>query len=222
MRMAGTRFGRELALVGALQLALATGALASAEHPEGNEVRDRPILFEQNDTYYELVTLPPTFHYQALRLASKRTYKDRRGRLAIVDSKEVNDFLRDTFKPSTLTWIGLRYWCGRGRLERSDGSVQKLSQYSNWATPWNTSGSDRIQVVDGKPRPPLRLTCYDKTQAWGVHYWSLADGFQWNANGWLKHGWLMFVEYPPIESKDEKVSHSENKAPAKGAAESGS
>ena len=141
MRMAGTRFGRALALVGALQLALATGALASAEHPEGNEVRDRPILFEQNDTYYELVTLPPTFHYQALRLASKRTYKDRRGRLAIVDSKEVNDFLRDTFKPSTLSWIGLRYWCGRGRLERSDGTVQKLSQYSNWATPWNTSAA---------------------------------------------------------------------------------
>ncbi len=45
-------------------------------------------------------------------LAAKRGFKGRQGRLAIVDSQEVHEFLRDTFRPDRSSWIGLRYFCG--------------------------------------------------------------------------------------------------------------
>jgi hypothetical protein len=138
-------------------------------------------------------------------------YKGRRGRLAVVDSPELHAFLQNTFRPSDIVWIGLRYWCEYNRGIWSSGKIYKLTGYSNWASPWNIDGPYRYAHPDGST--PKNTHCA-KGHAWGVHYWPVKDGFQWNANGWNKHSVLFFVEYPPVkdgadeDKPDEKAGNT--------------
>jgi len=71
-------------------------------------VHDTPVYFEKTDRFYELVTLKHSYPgrfgrnatgwRQVVRMAEKRFHQGRRGRLAVVDSPELNIFLRNTFK----------------------------------------------------------------------------------------------------------------------------
>ncbi len=175
-------------------------------------VYDTPLYFEPNDTYYELVSIANQYNGrfpknvtgwpQVRRLAASRTYKGRRGRLATVKSKEVNDFLRDAFKPDTTAWIGLRYWCKFKKFMWVTAEVLRPGDYRNFGRIWNIhgfGGEDGTATVSG---------C---SAGWlPVHYWpaiaaqrrggtmrAAEYGFHWNANGFGKHWPAFFVEYPP-------------------------
>ena len=101
--------------------ALGLWAATAAAEPLYNT----PTYFEPSDTYFELVNIETIYgHYDlgaknwrvSSGLSAKRGFKGRQGRLAIVDSQEVHEFLRDTFRPDPSSWIGLRYFCGTTSL----------------------------------------------------------------------------------------------------------
>lgn len=171
---------------------------------------DTPVYFAPNDTYYELVNLANEYNGkfpknvtgwpQVRKLAASRVYKGRRGRLAVVKSKAVNDFLRDTFKPDMPAWIGLRYFCKYRKFVWVTGEVLKRGDYRNFGNIWNREGMGGVGRSGCLPVPGWQP----------VHYWPVINrggrgseghmerfGFHWNANGFGKHWRLFFVEYPP-------------------------
>ena len=128
----------------------------------------------------------------ARRLAQQRTFKGVRGRLAVVKSRQVNDFLRQTFRPERATWIGLRYLCRFNKLQWVTGEVNPNTGYANWDLIWNHNGSR------GSTLGRLDKTKCEKVvhEYWPVHYWGINHGFRWNANGTIKEFDTFFVEYP--------------------------
>jgi len=167
----------------------------------GETLYDKPVLFPGTGAYYELVNIrnqyPGRFGrkgvtgwHQVKALAEERFHEGRRGRLAVVNSKEISDFLRDTFKPVRPAWIGLRYWCSFKRLQWVTGESIRPGDFENWGRDWNVNG--------GSPTIPNRVTQCRRTghDYWPVHYWSVRNGFRWNANGMFKHFRAFFVEYP--------------------------
>ncbi len=127
----------------------------------------------------------------ARRSASNRQFKGVRGRLAVVNSRQVNDFLRDTFQPNQRAWIGLRYWCHFGVLQWVTGERLEPADYQNWGPVWNQTAY-----------PNTRSKCLrGKGSYMPVHYWPvgrvfLGRGFHWNAIGMPKHWRSMLIEYP--------------------------
>ena len=96
---------------------------------------DTPVYNPDTKSYFELAPVPVGYSVRAVnspeaswaasqRLASQRVFKNVRGRLAIVKTKQVNDFLRKVFKPDKAAWIGLRYLLCYGRLMRPPQLVQ--------------------------------------------------------------------------------------------------
>ena len=67
----------------------------------------------------------------AKRLAQQRTFKGVRGRLAVVKSRQVNDFLRETFRPERAAWIGLRYLCRFNKLQWITSEFHPNTGYAN-------------------------------------------------------------------------------------------
>ncbi len=65
-----------------------------------------------------------------------------RGRLAIVRSRETNDFILKTFKPPNETHIGLRMSCSEGfKLIWVDGKILSPKDYQNWGRMWHYPNS---------------------------------------------------------------------------------
>ena len=179
-------------------------------------VYDTPLYFKPNDTYYELVSIPNQYKGQfgrnetgwpqVYKLATKLIYKGRRGRLAIVRSKAVNDFLRDTFKPDQPAWIGLRYWCKFHKFMWVDLTILRPGDYRNFGRIWNRGGTGGGNA---------RAGCLTVPGWQPVHYWPVINsggwasgakmerfGFHWNANGFGKHWRSFFVEYPPPKKSE--------------------
>jgi hypothetical protein len=160
---------------------------------------DTPVYHPGTESYFELVNIrtqypnkfgrDATGWHKVVKLASQRAYRGRRGRLAVVKSKEVNDFLRDTFKPDRSAWIGLHYICKEKRLVWVTGEPLTKHSYQNWGKVWNAAGAD----PSGKRRVK---NCNNYANKWPVHYWRVDEGFHWNANGSFKHQRAFFVEYP--------------------------
>lgn len=186
-----------LCLVG---LAVAAPSVMAASQ-EG-ELLDTPVYYEKLDRYYELVSLKHSYPKQhsrdadrwnvVARLAEQRFHEGRRGRLVVVETPDLNRFLRDTFKPSGRAWIGLKYYCGLGQAIWVNGKPLKNTAYQNWRSPWNVGGDnpEKVETINKCPADSFLP----------VHYWAYRDGFQWNANGEQKAGRLFFVEYPPSEA----------------------
>ncbi len=164
---------------------------------------DTPVYYEPSDTYFELVSLKNQYPGRFVRdetswlsvkgLAAKRTYKGRRGRLAIVRDRETNVFLRDTFKPNVSSWFGLQYLCKYNRLIWANGRLHEKNGFQNWARVWNVQGKN--------PSNPNRSEgCSNHGYFYAIHYWPTKFGFTWNANARNVHWKLMFVEYPPPQT----------------------
>ena len=164
----------------------------------GAPLYDTPVYEPDTGSYFELRKVTPGYSVRggapaiqwpkAQVLARQSTYKGIRGRLAVVKSKEVNDFLRRTFKPDWGAWIGLRYWCKFNRLQWITGEFHERTAYANWDPVWNHEGSPG--AARGQP------SCRRKDTFWPVHYWSVDAGFRWNANGDQKEMRYFFIEYP--------------------------
>ncbi|TQV76261.1 lectin-like protein [Denitrobaculum tricleocarpae] len=160
---------------------------------------DTPVYYEPSDSYFELVSLQNQYPGRFARnetswlavkeLAAKRSYKGRRGRLAVVRDRATNSFLRDTFKPDQPSWFGLQYLCKYNRLIWANGRLHKRDGFQNWGRVWNVEGK--------KPNNPNRSEgCSNFNYFYAVHYWSSKSGFTWNANAKNVHWKMMFVEYP--------------------------
>ncbi len=160
---------------------------------------DTPVYYEPSDSYFELVSLKNQYPGRYVRdetdwlamkdLAAKRTYKGRRGRLAIVRDRATNSFLRDTFKPDKSAWFGLQYLCKYNRLIWANGRLHEKDGFQNWGRSWNVQGKN--------PSNPNRSQgCGNHNYFYAVHYWASKHGFTWNANARNVHWKLAFVEYP--------------------------
>jgi hypothetical protein len=171
-----------------LLLAIILDGTVSAE-----PLYDTPVYNSETKSYFELARAvarggggDDRNWESARRSASNRQFKGVRGRLAVVKSRQVNDFLRDTFQPNHRAWIGLRYWCRFRVLQWVTGDRLEPGDYQNWGPVWN-------QTID----PNKRSQCFgDKDSYLPVHYWQVHRGFRWNAISMGKAHRSMFIEYP--------------------------
>lgn len=151
-----------------------------------------PIYLPHTKSYYELIEIgygysirgpsaPEITWERAEKWSKTRIHKGVHGRLAVVKDAETTVFLRDTFKPPERVWIGLRYFCRLNKLMWTDGDVQPLNGYRNWAQPWRESSSCRLGST---------------TEYAPVFFGMVRDGFRWQAHGQSKEFYYLFVEYP--------------------------
>ena len=179
-----------VALVAAPGAAVAKSTLGSYVQP----VYNKKVYFPGTGNYYELVEGPRVFGRPAMRwsaartAARQRTYKGVRGRLAVVKDPRLHAFLFEQLRPAGIIWIGLRYWCGVNRAQWVTGEFHERGEFAPWHHVWNRAGafnsSGRVQY------------CRQTSPYWPVHYWGIAHGFRWNANGHDKAGTAYLVEYP--------------------------
>jgi hypothetical protein len=125
-------------------------------------------------------------------LASRRTYRGVRGRLAVVDTPETHNFLRENFRPKLAAWIGLRYWCNFNKLQWVTGKFHKRGKFHKWGPVWNHSAKS----PHDDPSHKAYCERQDNKHYFGVHYWGTQYGFFWNANGRYKEFNALFIEYP--------------------------
>lgn len=117
-RRAGTRLARTLRAIAAAALlgglCLAGGAAMAAAGPG-----DAPVYNPATKSYFQM--LKTTSHHgnwpESLEEAQTQFYKGVRGRLAVINTPEVHEFVMRNFDVSREMWIGLRYWCEFRLLE---------------------------------------------------------------------------------------------------------
>ena len=154
---------------------------------------DQPVYNPATKSYFELVTVKgrgyrPDFNWQEARAAARqRIWRGARGHLAIVKSRQVHDFLRDTFRSNTPAWIGLRYMCKFNTLLWVNGDIHKRGAFSYWARVWNQG--PRSRATD-QPMCTGGAGGY-----WPIQYSPISQGFQWVARGIKKKFIAYFVEY---------------------------
>jgi len=189
-----TRFRLRTVIPLTLFLLAAFGRSAHAQAPYYNI----PVYDAEAKRYFMLVDarLPGSVYPRNEGLtwegadeeARARLYKGVHGRLAIVDSIEVHEFLLRTFHADVPAWIGLRYLCRTHRLLKADGSFMNASSFKAWDPVWNqdTGGCqgklDTMRPVFGEIYMPV---------AYYAH-----PTFDWVAKGWAKRYLLYFVEFP--------------------------
>ena len=187
------------AAMGCFRLLIPAAILLVVSAARAEVLYDTPVYNPDTQSYFELVRvraghsirgkdIPAITWGNARKLARGRVYKGARGRLAVVKSQEVSDFLRRTFQADEKAWIGLRYWCAYNRLQWVTGEFYALSEYANWDRIWNHEGG-----IHGETKQPV---CNAHFRYWPVHYWPVQDGFRWNANGMSKEARSFFLEYP--------------------------
>ena len=169
---------------------------AKKDQYDHSGVYNKPMYNPETKSYFEnfsatggIYDLEHRYNWNAAkRIAASRVFKGVRGRLAIVKTKETNDFIIKNLKPEDGTWIGLQYRCDLQTLRWVNGDFWPLTGYAYWNTPWNAAGTTW--------KTTERSQCLSSAQWMGVHYWGRENGHHWNANGPGKEFWLMIVEYP--------------------------
>jgi hypothetical protein len=134
-----------IALLFALLLAAVARSAVAAD--EGNVFAGQlvgiPVYDAESKRYFALMKpqLEPqyfTMWPEVEKQAEAHSYKGVKGRLAIVDSDEVHEFLLKTFRPNQYQyiWIGLRYLCRTKQLMWSDGRIAKPGGFQPWNAKW--------------------------------------------------------------------------------------
>jgi hypothetical protein len=116
-------------------------------------------------------------------LATGRTYKGVRGRLAVVKDRETHQFLREKFGGviDKETWIGLRYFCRSRKLLWVDGTTMSNSPAGIWHPRWHRTN----------------ITCSTSSIPYmPVYYLGGGASMVWQASGQLKHHISFLVEFP--------------------------
>jgi len=123
--------------------------------------------------------------------ANALEFKGVHGRLAVVDSLEVHQFLERTFRPREYIWIGLRYLCGPRKFQTSDGKTFTSFAFQAWDQAWLADKAAQratgVCVADS-----MRMT----NLIMPVAYTPVSEGFRWIGKGWAKGYVGYFVEYP--------------------------
>jgi len=189
--------GRCWVIAATLLLSIGTVRIASAETqlsarpPEAppGQLINTPVYDPVSKRYFALMHVDSKIEWDSQydkvdQHARTLSYKGVRGRLAIVDSAEVHEFLLRTFKPNHYQpiWIGLKYLCKAKQLEWSDGRLWKPGSFQDWdSAGWN-------QDV---------FTCHDAADPndWAPVAYS-PEMHGWIAKGRGKGYYWYFVEYP--------------------------
>lgn len=149
-----------------------------------------PIFDPNTQSYFELRDDNSRQYWrEARRLAAVSLYKGRRGRLAVVNSKETNDFLRSNFTLTGPAWIGLRYWCKTRKLRWVTGERHLRTGYNNWYRPWNRNPETTCGITGSGAETHGYMP---------VYYLPQNFGFRWQAAGPGKGFIRYFVEYPTV------------------------
>ena len=173
----------------AIVLLLVSSLGISQLSAESGPLIGKPVYHPESKSYYELVLMEGVYDRKwehALAYASRRTHKGAKGHLAVVDSPEVHEFLRSTFRPNRQTWIGMRYWCAFRKLQWVTGEILDRGDFKAWNSQWDLSGD----------RTGCRGTRGDYMP---IFYTAYNQGFRWAAQGIAKNWHYYFVQYPTGE-----------------------
>jgi hypothetical protein len=176
-----------VALAVSLMSALA-GSASSQDYPDAapGQLIGVPIYDQESKRYFALMHTssgPNSGLWdQVAQAARNQSYRGARGRLAIVDSLEVHEFLLRSFRPShyQYIWIGLRYRCRAKTLEWTDGRIFQRGEFQAWDKNWNQD----VYVCSDHNNP----------SEWAPVAYS--PQFRWIAKGRNKRYDWYFVEYP--------------------------
>jgi hypothetical protein len=175
----------------ALFFALATSALADGP------LYNTPVFDPETGNYYALIDVhdrqESQFHTgyvwpEAERDARRTTFKGVRGRLAVVSSLHIHEFLELTFRPNTYAWIGLRYICAQHELEDDEGHNLNGTPFRAWARWWRQDPF--ICNVNQYTHH------FDPGDFMPVAYSPIDKGFRWVGKGRNKGYDAYFIEYP--------------------------
>ena len=172
-----------------LVLGLVTSLGISQALGKTQSLFNKPVYHPESKNYFELVRMEGTRRRNwgnAFEYASKRVHKGVRGHLAVVDSPEIHEFLRKTFKPNRNTWIGMRYWCAYRKLQWVTGETLERGDFKAWNVQWDLSGDESGCHGAKGVYMPIFYTTYDQ-------------GFRWGATGIAKNWRSYFVQYPTGE-----------------------
>ncbi len=220
-RFAGVTYNRTISTIGAVAIA-ALGIFVAAPisvvkaqdlketnpAPTLPETKFTPPVYDkQNGSYYEMVGFQGDGEGtwgEAVQAVDGRTYKGRKGRMAVVKDRATNNFLLRNFgyKMASEAWFGLAYHCDSRQLIWSDGTIFKPGDFANWNNQWYRSFDETcdfgsIEFVDRRLMP--------------VYYMTTNHGFTWQATGEEKVFSNIFVEYPAPEADKKKTSSKDSK-----------
>lgn len=171
-------------------LGLACLGLASVGAAQAEALYNTPIHDEATGSYFELARVTAAERARsgrdakvidwsfAARLAANRTYDGRRGRLAVIDSPQIHDFVRSRLRPDKHAWFGLRYWCRHRVLQWTSGKIHPFTGFGAWMRNWNGGHGCKQDVY------------------LPVAYTPVSRGFRWIAKGEKKEFTSFLVEYP--------------------------
>lgn len=97
------------------------------------------VYNSHSKSYFEMKRGTIVSKFQTARAyARSQSFKGVRGRLAVIDSKETQQFISRIFQPYTETWIGLRLTCRPRRLIWITGKeIDRAKDYTNWGAQWH-------------------------------------------------------------------------------------
>jgi hypothetical protein len=177
--------GRNLLLCVVLLLSGLAPAAMGQQAPQ--PLIDKPVYDPVSKRYFELVRLGGFDGTWLLteKFAEDQFLKGVHGRLAIVDSIEIHEFLLHTFRPnhSQWAWIGLRYLCRQQQLQWSDGSLWKGGSFQAWDTDWKQD----IYFCAGASVDP---------NDWAPVAYAPPPNFRWIGKGRGKGYEYAFIEFP--------------------------
>jgi hypothetical protein len=182
---------RALAACAFLCAAFVSSPLAAQDAPLGSQY-GKPLYDPASKSYIELHKftkadegkqyIPSMIWRDAQEYASRRAYKGVRGRLVVITQAETHSLIRDKLRPSTYTWIGLRYFCDPGKLQWTDGTIHLKEHFSIWRPDWDSSGGERCSLKQFGYMP--------------VFYTPPTDGLRWMATGPQKLYTDILIQYP--------------------------
>jgi hypothetical protein len=160
-----------------------------------------PIYNAETNSYFQLFNHPnDAVNYnwaEANARAIRKSYKGKKGRLAIVKDRKTLEFVRENFPLTGETWIGAKLFCKYRMLMWVDGDIQAPKSAGMWHRQWfRTRKINCDQGLSGRYMP--------------IYLTKSGDGpALWQASGPAKSFKYYLVEYPaPKKSKD--VSQSSN------------
>lgn len=118
--------------------------------------------------------------------AESQVFKGVHGRLAVVDSSEVHEFLLRHFPsdPYRYAWIGLQYHCRKKQLEWSNGQILGRGAFEAWATKWKIDGwacSDTNTPTDYAPvaySPQMRWVMVGHSKGFDYYFVEFPTGHE--------------------------------------------
>ena len=105
----------------------------------GGQLFNVPVYDPNSRSYFELrrFGIRGANWSEASRLARSKIFKGVRGRLAVIRSRETNEFIVKVIRPPDETWIGLRLFCKGRKLFWVDGRLLSGKDYKNWGRRWH-------------------------------------------------------------------------------------